>query len=204
MILLRYLINFFHNFSKNFRNSKNDSGTKPRLPFYVLDSFWSNLCRTNTVSEAANMRWKATSRELLKIGAAEVRCIVFSFIVGSSKLLFCAIFLRIWKAKSSSQMERFFTRCLTIAFTPHRQFCSRFWREVFLNQFVTNLPLKASEIVIFSKRSKFGSFFEKNGYFGKFFEVAKGGKFAVECVSNGIISDKWLFRRNYETFLAKK
>ena len=33
--------------------------------------------------------------------------------------------------------------------------------------------------------------------------MAKGGKFGVECVSNGIISLKYHYRVNYEVFLVK-
>ena len=36
-----------------------------------------------------------------------------------------------------------------------------------------------------------------------FFDIPKGGKFAVECVSNGIISQKCLFRHNFEVYVAK-
>ena len=36
-----------------------------------------------------------------------------------------------------------------------------------------------------------------------FFKVVKSGKFAVECILNGIISKKCLPRSNYEVFLAK-
>ena len=34
-------------------------------------------------------------------------------------------------------------------------------------------------------------------------EIPKGGTFAVKCVSNRIISQKWHLRPNYEVFLAK-
>ena len=37
----------------------------------------------------------------------------------------------------------------------------------------------------------------------KFFKIAKGSKFAIECVSDGIISLKCLFRPNYEVFWQK-
>ena len=43
-------------------------------------------------------------------------------------------------------------------------------------------------------------FFEKNL---NFFEIDKGGKFAVECVSNGIISLKCLSALIMRFFLAK-
>ena len=49
-------------------------------------------------------------------------------------------------------------------------------------------------------------FFEKiDGFFEKtfFFKIDKGGKFAVECVSNSIISLKCLFRQEY-AFWQKK
>ena len=39
---------------------------------------------------------------------------------------------------------------------------------------------------------------------GFFFEIDKGGKFAVEYVSNGIISLKCLIRPTYEVFGQKK
>ena len=45
---------------------------------------------------------------------------------------------------------------------------------------------------MFSKRSKFGVFLKKiDGFFEKsleFFKIAKGSKFALECVSCGNIS----------------
>ena len=36
-----------------------------------------------------------------------------------------------------------------------------------------------------------------------FLKIAKRGKFAIECVSKGVISLKCLFRPNYVVFLAK-
>ena len=50
-------------------------------------------------------------------------------------------------------------------------------------------------------------FFKTGDGFSKkiliFFEFLKGGKFAVECVSNGIFSLKCHFRPNHEVFSAK-
>ena len=78
----------------------------------------------------------------------------------------------------------------------------------FFNQIVANLPYNATEKARFLKMLKiwvfFGKiyrFFEKNLVF---FKIAKGGKFAVERVSNGIISQKFPFRPTYEVLLAKK
>ena len=63
------------------------------------------------------------------------------------------------------------------------------------------------EIVRFFKAFKMWVFFEKMDRFFKnnlnFFEIPKGGKFAVECVSNGIVSQKCHFHPNHEVFLAK-
>ena len=55
----------------------------------------------------------------------------------------------------------------------------------------------ATEIVRFPKKFKIWVFFENTDEFFEkkleFFKNAKGGKFAVECVSIGIISLKCLF-----------
>ena len=70
----------------------------------------------------------------------------------------------------------------------------RFWRWIFLNhRILANLPWNATEIVKCLKTFKIWGFFEKlDGLFSKknlkFFEIAKGGKFAVERVSNDIFS----------------
>ena len=56
-----------------------------------------------------------------------------------ASLLFCAIFLRIWKQNLPLKWaisDVFFTRCFPIAFTPHRQVCSRYWTW---NYFMTKL-----------------------------------------------------------------
>ena len=64
--------------------------------------------------------------------------------------------------------------------------------KICLDQIVANLPQNATEVVKFLETFKMWVFFEKlDGVFGKnlnFVKIAKGGKFAVECVSNGIIS----------------
>ena len=87
--------------------------------------------------------------------------------------------------------------------------CSRFWWWNFFHQILSNLPYNATEIVRFLKTFKTSVFFETiDGFFGKknsnFCKITKGDKFAVECISNGIISWKCLFRPNYQVFLAKK
>ena len=101
------------------------------------------------------------------------------------------------KAKSSTQMghiDVFFTRCLPIAFTPTSALLFTSEREF---SFWLNCSNFAVECDWNSKISqnvqKFGVFFKKKqmGFSKKilnFFEIPKGGKFAVESVSNGIIS----------------
>ena len=64
--------------------------------------------------------------------------------------------------------------------------------KLFFDQTVANLPYKAPEVLRFLKTFEIWVFFEKkDGFFEKnlnFFEISKGGKIAVECVSNGIVS----------------
>ena len=48
---------------------------------------------------------------------------------------------------------------------------------------------------------KIGLFVEKKIEF--FFKIDKGGKFAVECVSNGNVSEKYLFCPSYDVFFCQ-
>ena len=77
----------------------------------------------------------------------------------------------------------------------------------FLRPDIASLSKNATETVRFLKTFKVWVFFEKkDAFFEKkliFFKIAKGGKFAIESVSNGIISLKCLSRPNYEVFFGK-
>ena len=79
-----------------------------------------------------------------------------------------------------------------IIFSPN---CSKFVAECDWNS-------KSSQNV-----RKLGLFWKNRWVFRKknlkFFKIPKSGKFAVECVSNGIISLKCHLRPNYEVFLAQ-
>ena len=80
--------------------------------------------------------------------------------------------------KSSTQCERFFTLTRQLTFSDLENFSS------------ANYSKFAVECD-FSKRIKFGCFFEKlDVFFEKklFLKIPEGGKLAVECVSNDIIS----------------
>ena len=90
----------------------------------------------------------------------------------------------------------------------HGHFCSRLNVKLFFHQIVAQLPYYATGIVRILKTFKIWVFFRKiDGFWKKndfFFKIDKGGKFAVECVTNGNISLKCLFRPKSEVFLAKK
>ena len=108
-----------------------------------------------------------------------------------------------------------FYRCLPIAFTPTSAIvhvyecescslsnCSKFAVECDWN---SKISRNVQKIWVFSK--KVDEFFEK---ILLFFKIAEVSKFDIECVSNGIISRKCLFRKcpgnafsHYEVFLAK-
>ena len=97
------------------------------------------------------------------------------------------------RAKSSTQMERFFTRFCQLRSRQHRQ-AVHVWTWFFSN-FAVEFDWNSKILKTFRIRV-----FEKNL---NFFKIAKGGKSAVECVPNGMIFSKCLFRANYEAFLAK-
>ena len=74
--------------------------------------------------------------------------------------------------------------------------CSKFVIECDWN----NKNSQNVQILGFFER-KMDGFFEKKSW--TFSKIAKGCKFAVECVSNGIISLNCLFRPHYEVFGKK-
>ena len=83
--------------------------------------------------------------------------------VASETLLFCTT-LKIWKAKSYSQIDTF---CYTMFANWVRAKrakigCSRVWMSVVFHQIVANLPLNATEIVRFLKTLKFWGFLKTN------------------------------------------
>ena len=91
------------------------------------------------------------------------------------------------KAKSSTQMERFFTRCLPTSFTLKTMFVHVSEREVF-HQIVAFLPENATGIVSFFQDVQNLCFLENGLVFSKkiltfFFKFAKGGKYAVVDLS---------------------
>ena len=129
-----------------------------------------------------------------------------------SKLFFCAVF-KIWKQNLplkcaiSDVFLPNFTRCLPIAYTPNRQVCSRYWTW---NYFSIKYSKFAVECDWNSKNSQnvqdLGFLGKQMGILKKktfFFKINEGGKFAVQCLSNGIISWKCLFRFTYEVFLGR-
>ena len=68
--------------------------------------------------------------------------------------------------------------------------------EFFNHQVIANLPWNAIEILRVLKTYEIWVFLKKYVFRKKtsfFFNIVKGGKFAVECVSNDIISKKYLF-----------
>ena len=72
------------------------------------------------------------------------------------------------EAKSSTQMVRFFTRCLSIAFTMFVHVSEL----EFFHQIVANLPQNAIEIVRFIKTFKIYLFLKYiYGFFGKKLEI---------------------------------
>ena len=85
--------------------------------------------------------------------------------------------------KSSTQHERFLTRCLQIDNVRH--FPNS---KIFHKQITAKLPQNATEIIRFLKTYEILGFFEKvDEFFRKnIFKIAKSGKFAVEYVSNAI------------------
>ena len=86
--------------------------------------------------------------------------------------------------KSSTQHERFLTRCLQIDNVRH--FPNS---KIFHQQITAKLPQNATEIVRFLKTYEILGFFEKvDEFFRKktFSKSLKSGKFAVEYVSNAI------------------
>ena len=79
-------------------------------------------------------------------------------------LLFCAIFLRIWKQNLLLKWaisDVFFTRCLPIAFTPTPAVCSRYWMK---NFFSLNCSKFAVEC---DWKSKISKNVQKLGFFFK-------------------------------------
>ena len=96
------------------------------------------------------------------------------------------------KAKSSSQMgisDVSFTRCLPIAFTPHRHATEReniFWPNC--GKFAVECDWNNK---ISRKAQNLGFFWKHLWVFGKklkIFAFSKCGNFTVECVSKGISS----------------
>ena len=87
------------------------------------------------------------------------------------------------------KLNVFFTR-LPLVFTFLPMFVHVSERENFFQQLVANLPLNATALVRFLETFEILAFFEKKGFFTKldFFKIARSSKFAVECVSNGIIA----------------
>ena len=84
--------------------------------------------------------------------------------------------------KSSIQSGAFFYVYLLVV----RAECPDSEIEFFYHQIIRNLPKNATEIVRFLKTFKIWGFFGKKTL--QFFKIVKGGKFAVECVSNDTIS----------------
>ena len=70
------------------------------------------------------------------------------------------VFLKV-KAKSSSQMERFFNRCLANTFTSHQQVCCMFscTKVKFCDGIVTKVPQKLIELVRFLETLQNSIFF---------------------------------------------
>ena len=94
------------------------------------------------------------------------------------------------EGKASSQMERILPDVCLLRSGVKR--CSfTFLNVIFGHQNVAHSPLNATEMVRFLKTNKIW-IFENRWFFEKkimiFFDIAKGGQFFVECVSNGIIS----------------
>ena len=112
------------------------------------------------------------------------------------------------EAKSSSQMERLFTDICQLRSRHVGMFVhvsereNSFWPNCskIAIDFARNCKISQNiqEMVFFNKKC---FFFPENIHF---FMIAQGGKSAVKCVSNSIISSKRLFPHNYEVFLAKK
>ena len=104
-------------------------------------------------------------------------------------LLFCAIFLRIWKQNLPLKWaisDVFLTQCLPIAFTPTSAVCSRYWMWKFFSLNCSKFAVESDWNSMISQNVPNLGFFEKKIL--NFFKIDKGGKFAVECVSNGIVS----------------
>ena len=85
------------------------------------------------------------------------------------------------------------------------QLCSRSsFKFLNVNSFSPNFSKFAveCEIVRFLETFKIWVFWKNRWVSRKktFFKIAKGGKFAVECVLNGMISQKCLFCPTYEVF----
>ena len=116
-----------------------------------------------------------------------------------NQFLFCAIFFRIWEQNLSlkwaisdvflpavCQLHSRQTPTSAILFTLLNA-------KLFFHQIVANLPENATGIVRILRTFKIWGFFGKiDGFFEKktcfFFKIDKGGKFAIECASNSIIS----------------
>ena len=109
----------------------------------------------------------------------------------SERLLFSAIYI-IWE-QNLPLNENVFYPILPNAFT-------------FVHLFHQIVAQNATERVKFLKTLKIWVFLEKRYFSWKktiFYKNVKGGKFAVECVSNGNVSLKCLYCPGSEVFLAK-
>ena len=69
------------------------------------------------------------------VGEKLLRKVFFPARIGISTLLLCVILSRKWKQNRPHECAIsyvLFTRCLPIAFTPHRLVCSRYWTRIIL------------------------------------------------------------------------
>ena len=124
------------------------------------------------------------------------------------KCLFCAITIIIWRAKTFSQMERLFLPDVCqLRSRKHRKFVHAYEREFFSPNF-SKFAVKCDWDSKISQNERNLVFLEKQIFFSKkklefFSKLLNVIIFFVKCVSNGIVSWKWLFHLNCVVFWLK-